>query len=203
MKAMENHLMNSTSLEKNPEPCLWFLLRLKSSMQCSLFKTNSMTCLWFPATLEIEHATQYWSGSRFETMLPRKENESLPYSFVLVFGSWKWSFIRKLFEIYAFIKPIGMEKQSPASNFCYTPHWIFTQLINAYTSPIQIPLARLLMRKSWGSVYVGPICSKSSMSCRLHIVILKLSIYPYGGRRDRGERGYATYFLQTMQKFPF
>ena len=36
MKATGNHLMNSTSLEKNSEPCLWFLLRSKSSMQWNL-----------------------------------------------------------------------------------------------------------------------------------------------------------------------
>ena len=32
-KATERHLMNSTSLEENSEPCLWFLLLSKSSMQ--------------------------------------------------------------------------------------------------------------------------------------------------------------------------
>ena len=31
-KAMGSHLMKSTSLEKNSEPCLWFLLRSKSSI---------------------------------------------------------------------------------------------------------------------------------------------------------------------------
>ena len=34
-KAMGSHLMNPTSLEKYSEPCLWFLLRSKSSMRRS------------------------------------------------------------------------------------------------------------------------------------------------------------------------
>ena len=34
-KAMGSHVIKSTSLEKNSSPCLWFLLRLKSSMQRS------------------------------------------------------------------------------------------------------------------------------------------------------------------------
>ena len=34
-KATGNHLMNSTSLEKSSEPCLWFLLSSKSSMRRS------------------------------------------------------------------------------------------------------------------------------------------------------------------------
>ena len=35
-KATGDHLMISASLEKNSEPCLWFLLRSKSSMQRSI-----------------------------------------------------------------------------------------------------------------------------------------------------------------------
>ena len=36
-KATGNHLMNSTSLEKNSEPCIWFLACSKLSMLCSQF----------------------------------------------------------------------------------------------------------------------------------------------------------------------
>ena len=36
-EAMGNRFIKSISLEKKLRACLWFVLRLKSSMQCSLF----------------------------------------------------------------------------------------------------------------------------------------------------------------------
>ena len=72
-KAMGSHLIKSTSLEKNSEPCLWFLLRSKSSILwdimnilfCEEGNGNPPHRIYFPrkklralylvsATLEIE-----------------------------------------------------------------------------------------------------------------------------------------------------
>ena len=39
-KATGNHLIKPTSLEKNSEPCLWFLLRSKSSMSFSFLQSS-------------------------------------------------------------------------------------------------------------------------------------------------------------------
>ena len=60
--------MNSTSLEINSEPCLWFLLRSKSSMQRSFFIMGVF--------LQVIEEDSFKTGIFMEPSKTRNENKS-------------------------------------------------------------------------------------------------------------------------------